>query len=129
MLGAGAGFSGAGLPVGRESGAGLPGAGLLGTGFSGAGRLGLGSLGAGLPGAGTGARTLVVGVANVAATLVKFGVFRRSMAPDQEDRGFFLPDLPSDAPATQEAREPAADTATPTEGPAAAHARGLVVAA
>lgn len=52
----------------------------------------LGLLDAVAPGAGTGVRTLVVAVANVLATVVKFGVFRRSMDPDRGDRGFFVAD-------------------------------------
>ncbi|GAB49975.1 bifunctional glycosyltransferase family 2/GtrA family protein [Mobilicoccus pelagius] len=44
------------------------------------------------PGAGTGLRTLVVGLANVLATVTKFLVLRRSMDPGHGDRGFFLPE-------------------------------------
>lgn len=51
------------------------------------------------PGAGTGLRTLVVGLANVLATVTKFVVFRRSMDPTHGDRGFFLPEEGTTEPA------------------------------
>lgn len=44
------------------------------------------------PAASTALATLVVGTANVVATVVKFGVFRARMNPEANDPHFFLPD-------------------------------------
>ena len=95
-------------------------------------------LDAAAPGAGTGLRTLVVGLANVIATITKFVVFRRSMDPAHGDRGFFLPEDAASTPTspdTTTAETPSGesdqhvhDVDTDTDTPTLARGRVLAVA-